>query len=83
MLAQVLQIRRLFDQPIHLRENVQLFVRFEIPARQLLFDPTEYLQCTRILYLLSLSLVGNRCDGRAMATTDERRHMFAIGIPDD
>lgn len=64
MLAQVLQIRRLPDEPIDLRVDVQLLLRLEVTAGQLLLDTRQHLQRARVLLLLGLRLVGPAGAGR-------------------
>jgi len=42
MLAQVLQIRRLLNEPVDLLEDVEL-IATKVPARQLLLDTAKHL----------------------------------------
>jgi hypothetical protein len=72
MLTQILQVRRLLDQPINLRWHIQLVTPTntvpKVPTGQLLLDPRQHLQSARVLDLLCLGLVdGLRRDRRAVA----------------
>ena len=49
VLADVLHIRRLCQQFVHLVAHVELFVQPEVAASQLLLDSREYLQCACVL----------------------------------
>jgi hypothetical protein len=62
MLTQILQIRRLLNQPIHLRHNPQLLPRIgtKVPTRQLFLYSAQHHDRPRILHLLGLSLVCRR-----------------------
>ncbi len=56
MLAQILQIRRLMQQLIHLIGDIKLLVRSEVRPRQFLFHAGENLQSSRILLLFRFVL---------------------------
>lgn len=49
MLADILHIRRLRQQFVHLVTHVELLVQPKVAAGQLLLDSREYLQCTCVL----------------------------------
>lgn len=51
MLAQVLKLRRLDDELVDLRDDVQLLASLEVPAVELLRDPVQNLDGARVLYL--------------------------------
>lgn len=59
MLTQILQIRRLLDQPLDLILHHQLLTRSKIPTRQLLLDTRQHLQRARVLHLFGFRVVGN------------------------
>lgn len=58
MLAQILQIRRLTNEAIDLRVDIELLLRLEIAPSQLLLNTRQHLQRARILLLLGLRLIG-------------------------
>lgn len=49
MLAQVLQLRRLLNQLVHLHNDIQLLGRLEVPSVQLLLDAVEHLERPLVL----------------------------------
>ena len=49
MLADILHIRRLCQQFVHLVAHIELLVQPEVAAGQLLLDSREYLQCACVL----------------------------------
>jgi hypothetical protein len=78
VLAQVLEVRRLLDQTIHLPIHRQFLVGLEVPTSQLFLDTGQHLKGTRILYFAGLGVVGGNGVG-SMATTHKRRDwMFSV-----
>jgi hypothetical protein len=57
MLAEIFQIRRLFDKPVDLSKHVELLVWLEVAPGKLLFNAGEDLKRPRILDLLRFGLV--------------------------
>jgi hypothetical protein len=67
MLTQILQIRRLSNQPRNLIIAIIFLPRLTILARKFLFNTTKHLQRARVLHFLGFDVVGGGCDGRAVA----------------
>lgn len=63
VLAQVLQLRRLDDQLVHLVQYVQLFIFLEVSPRQLLLHPLQHLYSPLVLTLRFLLLTTHAVDG--------------------
>lgn len=84
MLTQILQIRRLLNQPINLHIGIQLLSGPKVSARKFLLDATKHLQRARILDFLGLCVVGRR-DGRAVprAAACHGAHFGGGGVAHD
>ena len=67
MLTQILQIRRLANEPRDLIDDILLLARPSISACELLFNARENLQGARVLHFLGLDVVGGRRDAGAVA----------------
>ena len=78
VLAQILQIRRLFDKPINLYLGWQIFTLAKVSASQLLLDPTQHLQRPRILHFLGIDVVvlGRRNRGPVTGAADDAGHLM-------
>src|SRR4051812_16093740 len=62
VLAQILELRRLRNQLINLRDDIQLLAGFEIPARQLLRHAIQHLERALVLHLSRVGQQARRAD---------------------